>query len=61
MWQFQRPLEEYFTLVNWDQRGAGKTYLTVNLDSIADTIQIARYVSDAIAVAEAIRHKYGAR
>ena len=27
MWQFQRPMEEYFTMVNWDQRGAGKTFL----------------------------------
>ena len=26
MWQFQRPLEEYFTVVNYDQRGAGKTF-----------------------------------
>lgn len=26
-WQFQRPLAEYFTVVNWDQRGAGRTYL----------------------------------
>ncbi|EKE79189.1 alpha/beta hydrolase fold protein, partial [Idiomarina xiamenensis 10-D-4] len=26
LWQFQRPLEEYFTMVNWDQRGSGKTY-----------------------------------
>ena len=25
LWQFQRPLEEYFTVVNYDQRGAGKT------------------------------------
>lgn len=61
MWEFQRPLEEYFTVVNWDQRGAGKTYLTVNPGSIANTIHISQYVSDAIEVAEAIRHKYGAR
>ena len=26
IWQFQRPLEEYFTIVNYDQRGAGKTF-----------------------------------
>jgi pimeloyl-ACP methyl ester carboxylesterase len=26
LWQFERPLEEYFTIANWDQRGAGKTY-----------------------------------
>src|SRR3546814_4342631 len=25
-WEFQRPLEEYFTVVNYDQRGAGKTF-----------------------------------
>lgn len=25
LWQFQRPLEEYFTVVNYDQRGSGKT------------------------------------
>ncbi|MGH8082297.1 MAG: alpha/beta fold hydrolase, partial [Lysobacter sp.] len=25
-WQFQRPIEEYFTVVNWDQRASGKTY-----------------------------------
>jgi len=61
MWEFQRPLEEYFTVVNWDQRGAGKTYLTVNPGSIANTIHISQYVSDAIEVAEAIRRKYGAR
>ncbi len=24
MWEFQRPIEEYFTVVHWDQRGAGK-------------------------------------
>src|ERR671920_63763 len=27
MWMFQRPIEEYFTVINYDQRAAGKTYL----------------------------------
>jgi len=59
LWQFQRPLEEYFTLVNWDQRGAGKTYLETPPDSISDTIHIQRYVDDAIEVAEQVRKRYG--
>ena len=25
-WIFQRPWEDFFTVVQWDQRGAGKTY-----------------------------------
>jgi pimeloyl-ACP methyl ester carboxylesterase len=58
IWQFQRPMEEYFTVVNWDQRGAGKTYREVNPDSISDTIHISRYVEDAIEVAEYVRHRY---
>ena len=26
-WWFTRGLEEYFTVVQWDQRATGKTYL----------------------------------
>src|ERR1700722_16528290 len=25
-WAFQRPWEDFFTVVQWDQRGAGKTF-----------------------------------
>ena len=58
IWQFQRPIEEYFTVVNWDQRGAGKTYGEADPDSISDSIHISRYVDDAIEVAEYIRNRY---
>jgi len=58
IWQFQRPIEEYFTVVNWDQRGSGKTFNEVDPDSISDTIHISRYVDDAIEVAEYIRNRY---
>lgn len=61
MWQFQRPIEEFFTVVNWDQRGAGKTLGETDPESISDTIHIPRYVDDAIEVAEHIRAKYGQR
>ena len=58
-WQFQRPIEEYFTIVHWDQRGAGKTYLASNPQTIGDTIRIARYVADTIELAEHVRERYG--
>ncbi|MEO5623908.1 MAG: alpha/beta hydrolase [Dokdonella sp.] len=61
LWQFQRPIEEYFTVVNWDQRGAGKTYGEVDPKTISDSIHIARYVDDAIEVAEYVRKRYGKR
>ncbi|KRD39411.1 alpha/beta hydrolase [Lysobacter sp. Root916] len=61
MWQFQRPLEEYFTVVNWDQRGAGKTYTQQDPNGYADTLHIERYVDDAIEVAEHLRKRYGKR
>ncbi|WP_227470235.1 alpha/beta fold hydrolase [Massilia sp. YMA4] len=58
-WQFQRPLEEYFTVVNWDQRGAGLTYRDNPPDQVAGTLTVARYVDDTIEVAEHLRKKYG--
>lgn len=62
LWQFQRPIEEYFTVVNWDQRGAGKTYSeTTPIESIGDTIHIQRYVDDTIEVAQYIGKRYGKR
>jgi pimeloyl-ACP methyl ester carboxylesterase len=61
IWEFQRPIEEYFTVVNWDQRGAGKTFGEVDPESISGSIHISSYVEDAIEVAEHIRKKYGKR
>ena len=61
IWQFQRPIEEYFTVVNWDQRGAGKTYTQQDPNAYSDSIHIDRYVDDAIEVAEYVRKRYGKR
>lgn len=59
MWQFQRPVEEYFTVAHYDQRGAGKTYGEADPATVAKTIRIARYVDDLIEVAEDLRRRYG--
>jgi pimeloyl-ACP methyl ester carboxylesterase len=61
LWQFQRPLEEYFTVVNYDQRGAGKTYVEDHSDAVAATLHIPRYIDDAIEIAEQVRKRYGKR
>lgn len=51
--------EEYFTLVNYDQRSAGKTFRETDPDTVKDTIHIQTYVDDAIEVAEHLRPRYG--
>ncbi len=58
MWTFQRPLEEYFTVVQYDQRAAGKTYLANDTTGLGATIQVKTFVDDAIQLAELIRKKY---
>ena len=59
LWQFQRPLEEYFTMVNYDQRGAGKTFLANDPEAVADTIHVQQFVDDLIEVAEHARERLG--
>ncbi|KQS03740.1 alpha/beta hydrolase [Sphingomonas sp. Leaf357] len=46
-WWNTRTLEEYFTIVEWDQRGSGKTYLMNDPDAVAATMKPERFVSDA--------------
>lgn len=57
-WMFQRPMEEYFTVVNWDQRAAGKTFLEADINSISDTIKIEQYVDDAVNLASYLTKRY---
>lgn len=61
MWMYQRPLEEYFTVVNYDQRGAGKTYLDNDVEAVRPTLRIARFVDDAVEIAQAVARRYGKR
>jgi pimeloyl-ACP methyl ester carboxylesterase len=45
-WYFQRGWEEYFTVVQWDQRGAGKTYAANDPKAVAPTMTRERMVAD---------------
>jgi pimeloyl-ACP methyl ester carboxylesterase len=58
-WMFQRPIEEYFTVVNWDQRAAGKTLLAADESAVAATLRIDRYADDAVELADYLTKRYG--
>lgn len=45
-WFYQSPWEDYFTVVQGDQRGAGKTYIANEPTSTAPTINVERMVHD---------------
>lgn len=45
-WWYTRGWEEYFTVVQWDQRGAGKTYLLNNRTAQAPTMTLKRMLAD---------------
>ncbi|APR54181.1 alpha/beta fold hydrolase [Sphingomonas koreensis] len=60
-WTFQRPWEDYFTVVQWDQRGAGRSYPLNDPARLAPTLTFDRYVDDAIELIDELRKRYGKR
>lgn len=56
---YMRNWEEYFTVVQWDQRGAGKTY-SYNSSEIRD-FDVDTMVSDAAELVEYLTKKYKKR
>ncbi len=54
--KFQRPLEKNFTVVQWDRRGAGKTYST-NIPS-KESMNIRQLIDDAYTVIDTLRSRY---
>jgi pimeloyl-ACP methyl ester carboxylesterase len=56
-WTFQRPWEDFFTVVQWDQRGAGKTFA----GSPDAPLSAARMQADAEQLIELLRERYGKR
>ena len=58
-WWFTRGWEEYFTVVQWDQRAAGKTFLSNDPATVARTLNRERMLADAEAMAGWIRKALG--
>lgn len=60
-WAFQRPWEDFFTVVQWDQRGAGRSYSLADRKALTPTLTPERYRDDAIELIELLRNRYGKR
>jgi pimeloyl-ACP methyl ester carboxylesterase len=58
-WWFGRGWEEFFTVVYWDQRAAGKTYLLSDPATIAPTLTLERMVGDAEELVAWVRKDLG--
>lgn len=58
-WWFARGWEEYFTVVQWDQRGAGKTYVANDPARISASMTVERMHSDTDEVVQWLRKRLG--
>jgi proline iminopeptidase len=57
-WIWQGDWEDYFTVVQWDQRGAGKSYVANDPGVIGPTLSLKRISDDAAEVVQYLRHRY---
>ncbi len=60
-WTFQRPWEDFFTVVQWDQRGAGRSFPLNDPKALATTLTPDRYRDDAIELIELLLKRYNKR
>jgi pimeloyl-ACP methyl ester carboxylesterase len=58
-YMFEMPWTDYFTVVEWDQRGAGKTYALNDPAQIRTTMNGARLEADAEELVAYLRKAYG--
>jgi dipeptidyl aminopeptidase/acylaminoacyl peptidase len=56
-WTFQKPWEDFFTVVQWDQRGAGKTFGEAGR-KVDPSMTVDQMQADAEAVVDWLRRTY---
>lgn len=57
-WTYQRPWEDFFTVAQWDQRGAGLSYPLNDPETLGPTLSLDRYRDDAIELIEWLCTRY---
>jgi proline iminopeptidase len=57
-WIYQSALEDHFTVVQWDQRGAGKSTYDANGEPLSKTITYDRMVQDTEEMADHLRKTF---
>lgn len=55
---FQDPWEKYFTVAQWDQRGAGKTYETNDKELQRRTMNVTQMEQDTVEVVNYLRKRF---
>jgi pimeloyl-ACP methyl ester carboxylesterase len=55
---FQQPWEQHFTVVEWDQRGAGKTYASNDRELQRRTMNVAQMEQDTLDVVNYLRGRF---
>jgi pimeloyl-ACP methyl ester carboxylesterase len=55
---FQDPWEKHFTVVQWDQRGAGKTYASNDRELQRRTMTVQQMEQDTLDVANYLRNRF---
>ncbi len=56
-WAYQNPWEDYFTVVNWDQRGVGKNAVGADRARLMPTLFLDQIVRDGDAVIDHVRKR----
>jgi pimeloyl-ACP methyl ester carboxylesterase len=60
-WPYQRGWEDFFTVVQWDQRGTGKTLRLNGADATRPTLSRARMADDLGELIALMRERFGQR
>ncbi|MBL8166837.1 MAG: alpha/beta hydrolase [Acidobacteria bacterium] len=58
-WAYQAPWEDFFTVVQWDQRGVGKNAVTADREALKPTMATERIIADAEELTSWLRKRLG--